>query len=206
MAVRKLFVPYAIQNPATPLNLFDGTDFPDLTLYASRWSPGATIITGIPLSPTHSQVWDVLSIAITGYIVYNQSHGSHFGKLGKLVGGLLLNPASPPQVPATSPMLPLPDDASLVFDLWNPDANPMPPSISNPVGSLPGFGGLPFSGVLSLPTPIEARGDDLPTLAVGMWLQPMLLGRATTEGFIGTTFTIVVSGAKVAVTYDDKGY
>lgn len=203
MAVRKLAVPYAIQSNASPLNILDGPDFPDLTLYSSLWSPGCCIIAGVPLSPISPQVWKVLSVAVTGYLVYSQSNGSHFGKLGKLVGGLLINPPVS-DVQRTSPMLPLPDDASLIFNLW--DGEPMPPNINNPTNQLPGFGGLPFSGTLSLPTPLELRGGDLVTLSVGMWLLPMLLGRRATGGVTGTTFTITVSGAKVVVTYDDQSY
>lgn len=101
--------------------------------YSSKWTAGATLIDQIPLAPTLTQSWSLLSVSATAYLGLLAQGGPAFGLLGKLLMGLVLR-GQPSQQGASAvitPMLPLPSDASLVAPLWDGSQDQTPPSLAS---------------------------------------------------------------------------
>lgn len=112
-----------------------------------------------------------LSLATT--IGFAAITGTISGKLGRIIAGvgIRLQPTGGiPTGPWTSPMLPLPADADLFGDLWNPANNPLPPIwLENSNGPQ---ATLQVSLSLTLPQPLPLiQGQPV----VGMWATPSLI-------------------------------
>jgi hypothetical protein len=165
---------------------------------ASVWSPGATLIDLVGLTPSLTQKWSLLSVSVTANLLLCVSLGVPvFGKLGKVIMGLLLNSGSPTLGAAGSsyvtPMLALPRDGSLAVPIWDPAVDSLPPIVPS---NLTATATLPISGSIAPPQPVpisEGQG-----LAVGIWLTPSLLGAYAS----GLAF-LQVSAASYNVNYDD---
>lgn len=189
------------------INLYDTAVIPGLSVTqgigsGSVWSPGATQIDAVALTPTLTQDWTLLSVSVTAFLT--SEFFMNFGLLGRLIMALLPNsqPTSKaqsggfPALPWVAPMLPLPADMSLAATLWDGNNDSAPPQYSSPGA------GLPVSGTVSAPVPIPIRAGQ--TLGVGLWLTPMLMG-SNDETSIDYPLTpqVLVVNATYNVNYDD---
>lgn len=177
------------------LNVVDGT-FPEN--FDSFWTPGATLIDNVNLSPLPNQKWSLLSVYIRGYpgiILPPQG----YGKLGKIYGGLLLFEEQPTtQGPSQEPyqnFTPLP--SSLLAPLWDPNSDPLPTQMIP--GVTPTNTTTQAACQIELPQPLDIQPGQ--QLRVGMWIMPSLFGSAATvnpgQGFL------LVTNANYTVQYDD---
>lgn len=176
---------------------------------------GATIVDLLNLSPTPQQKWTLQSIAIQAYMLIETEQGATgtgpiYGKLGKIVGGLLLpptdnvSPSGNSSFPTDRPMRRLPADPSLIVDLWNPAVDPLPPiaaALSSPVTSQSAPSRmLPISGIIQLPQPLPLEPGV--EIGVGIWIEPSLVGFANSYN-TEVDFLIEVRRATYAIAYDN---
>jgi hypothetical protein len=209
--------------PGNTINIADVTNFPNGDSIASEWTDGATMFVPSVLGgPGISQGWSLLSVSIQGYLALISwdnifaptSTYQSFGKLGKIVAGLILD--EPLQqssgvffsatAPFTEAMVPLPSDGTLVDTLFDPDVDAMPPQmvqgqIGENVFTVNGIVMLPVSVTIQPPNPIDIIAATPPTL--GIWMTPSLLGvnnlTQSTAQFIGLT----LMNGSFTVDYDD---
>jgi hypothetical protein len=171
--------------------------------WTSQRTPGATIIdTNSVITPTQQQRWTLTNVSFTGYLGFLNGFSPAYGKLGKIVAGLLLENAQRYQNPTPwiTPMLPLPPDSSLTADLWNPENDPMPPVMGEPIPSQQ----PPLSSLLSVttviappfPIPFTPGGN----LGVGMWMLPSLIGFSVAASYVAG---LIMFGANYVINYDD---
>jgi hypothetical protein len=147
---------------------------------SNGWTGGATIIERLSLQPPNGAQWQLLGVGVSGMLVAqaNADPGKQVcGKLGKIQAGIVPQITTTtenfPLIPFTEPMLPLPIDSSLLFDLWDPASDPLPPSAGTPSAASPM---LAVSGALQLPQPIPFQFGS--QIGIGMWMNPSLIGQA----------------------------
>jgi hypothetical protein len=145
-------------------------------------SGGATLIDSLAASPAGSQKWNLISLSMQGYLCLScGSTGTPYGDLGRIIAGIL-SPTSPQQlsqgtnVPWVNPMLPLPNDMSLMTTLFDPIIDSTPALSTaflrdavDPLSQL-----TPVSATVSPPNPIQLIGGE--GLSIGIWVYPSLLG------------------------------
>lgn len=171
-------------------------------------SAGSTLIDAVnfTLGPGLGQTFTITSVSIEAYVELlvnaNLSFppAGPFGQLGAILGALVVQDAS--QTPGnfgTAAVLPLPPDMSLSVPLFDPAVNPLPPIRAG--ASFAPFGPgtmLALSGSILPPNPIELPPNTTPSVGVGIWMLPSLLG-ILGLGQIGMR----IWGASYCVTYDD---
>jgi hypothetical protein len=165
----------------------------DLGQGPSTWTPGSTIIDPVPLSPTLADKYSIVSWQISFQGGYFYTAARSFGKLPKVIGGLVRTPqqtqgAGPGALnPFTAAALPLATDLSLLSVLWDGDQDPMFPvaPVVGPIPSVPTVGGL----TLQVPLVI-ASGEGV---AIGLWITPSLT----------QNLQIFITNATYTVNYDD---
>jgi len=177
--------------------------------YQSAWTAGNTTIGYPPVSSQINQKWTLQAIGIGGLLARINTQGAIFGKLGKIVGGLLL-PTTPINTLAYAldTLLPLPNPA-LTFDVWNPAIDALPPEYDVQSGSLlvpptpPAVNqALAIDGQLQLPTPLELDPGQSP--AIGLWMLPSLVGSSFLVGGVpGWNYKMAIYNATYSLTYDD---
>lgn len=181
------------------INLFDQVVLSSSFPYMAVRSKGCSLIDAVSVSPGQSQHWSLLSVAFQvnlGLVV----SGPTFGLLGKVIAGLL-PPNQPPittsgtQAPFVQPMIPLPNDTSLLQTIWDPAIDPAPPQFTAFPTTIQAL--LPCSTVVSLPEPIELVPGE--QLSIGLWSLPEILGNNGT----GSTAGIFAQFSSYAITYDD---
>lgn len=164
------------------------------------WTLGATQIDQIQLQVPAGHIWELLGYSITTFLQLEVLAARAFGKFGKIWGGLVPNgqPTGFPSNPYIGypPVPPLPQDASLLVPLWDPDVDPLPPvsaSAVTPTGNL-----LPITKNVQLPQPLETRLGD--QIGIGIWMSPSLMGN-----FSGgvNSFSLVVCSSSYTLVYDD---
>lgn len=177
------------------INLRDVVSWGASTFQSIR-SGGSTLIDTLPLTPTQQQKWTLIAVSIQAGVVF-QSADSSFGKLGKLVAGLVPSGADTPGnfSGLSAPLLPLPDDSSLIATLWDPAADPMPPV--QPLNANPPAQ-LNVQTQISPPVPRPLVSGD--NMGIGLWLLRSIIGGNNSSA--GVTGLAVV-GAKYTVIYDD---
>lgn len=170
------------------------------------WSSGGTIIQPTPLEgPSLSQKWSIISLSITGYLwLTNPSAGNIFGKLGRLIAGLVVDQDAPTTgthitnpfgiyKPWTNPMLALPSDTTLTDVMWDGNIDPLPPQGPNPPSP---SSMLPVTATINPPVPIKLNPQQPPY--AGIWMTPSLLG--ATDGAVPS---LALYGSSWAINYDD---
>lgn len=189
------------QNPnsygVTQVSLGDITGPVAGTTYAS-YTTGATLIDPGGLQPPALARWKIVSYSIRAGLIAVSAPGSGSasgvqGKLSKILAGLTNQPTTNGQLGGAFPWsqaLNLPQDTSLVGDLWDPAVHDMPP-ITKGTGLLGGQVPMQIAlaQVLPTPLPVTAGGQ----VNVGLWLEPMLL----------QNLVMAVIGAEFIINYDD---
>lgn len=144
---------------------------------------------------------EIISIAVQGYLGITLEQ-STFGKWGKVKTGLVLN-AGPSRTtsggtaPWVNPVLPLPQDPTLVTDLWDPARDELPPVFQPPIGNTSPAQLLPISAVIIPSVPIALPGGQ--QISLGIWLEPFLMGCIT--GVIQISMNVL--WATYNIVYDD---
>ena len=174
--------------------------------FSSAWTPGGTIIDPVSLMGAATAQKSFISASIRGSLILAQSPPG-FGKFGRVIGGVLTGSGDPSLggsggvagAPWVNPILPLPGDASLVADLWNPANDPLPPVANGSfVGPLPASQTvLPINCVINPPVPVQL---DEASMAIGMWATPSLIGNNTAGTF---NWHLYIFNAIWTVVYND---
>lgn len=187
--------------PVNRINVVDQWIAPN-TQFTSLWSPGATIIDTIQPTVSPNQRWKVLSLSVVGKLnLINNSPGT-YGKLGKVLIGLSLDEL-PETIagggaPYATSMRPLLPDSTLMIPLWDPAADPLPPSSGDfSIGGPPPTTYLSKEAALLPPVPIDLIPGQ--SIAIGIWITPSLLA---SNSFGGRT-NLAVWDAIWTVNYDD---
>jgi hypothetical protein len=176
------------------------------------WTPGNTIYAAPAITPNISQSWKLQSIGFTAYMALNNTTPI-YGKLGKIVGGLMLPTLSPspstpgrqlgagqPYTTGAGMMEPLPDPA-ITTTMWDPGTDPLPPNrfAAPTLGFVPATL-LPIQANLQLPSPIDLY-DGYP-LTVGLWIFPSLVATRLSIG-ANTYYEMDLFNASYTLTYED---
>jgi hypothetical protein len=172
-----------------PWNVFDQANA------SSGWTAGATLIESVARQAPLGQVYSVVgwSICCTPIFAAPDPDSSPFGKLGKIVGGLVHmspTPTDPAKLGGAwvAPMIPLPDNTSGLATVWDGSSDPMIPA-SGPTIQATEF--VPLTVAYSPPVPIELYpGDDI---QIGLWITPSLSQNSI----------IAVTNASYSVVFDD---
>jgi hypothetical protein len=170
-----------------PVNLEDQAAI----VTSPNWTPGATLIDQMAISPPAGQSWTIASytISFAGAIFSSGIAVRSFGRLGKLLAAIMLG-AAPTPAGAITPMRALPTDLSTAVTLWDGSQDP-------PFGQLTGIGGpatfpnVPIIGGESLAQPIAVGPGE--QISLGLWLTPSLI-----QGV-----EIYIINAQYTVIYDD---
>jgi hypothetical protein len=148
---------------------------------APGWTTGGTLIDGINLQPLPSERWTILAYSVRGQLTMTYfplgfvTNYVPFGKFGKIKTSLVMDtdftgPTGSVNNPQVVPALPLPQDSSLVADLWDPALNELPPAQNSAVQ---GTVGEPLSVSVLLPTPRPIQQGS--RFGIGLWMLPSLL-------------------------------
>lgn len=194
------------------LNTFDSPS----NINFSSWSLGQQLIDALQIAPQAQESWSIIGYAITAQLLMvgpsqnGVSFQAPFGKLGKIKAGIAI-PIQPTQFYAGGSLAStgfqqLPDDPTLVSDLWDPDVNSLPPIQSGVLGgnTTPLLSSmLSVSTANNLPQPINLTNLSIPSyaLTIGLWMLPSLFGCAVAGAVNGMSFS--VWNAKYTVYYDD---
>lgn len=183
-------------------------------------SPGATAVIGggtLPSTPRKDTLstppYSLISLSVTAYLAFMLTPGGAsipYGRFGKIVAGTDPGSVTPfggfvfgnSQQPWSVVMEPLPPDASLISDLWNPASNEMPPPFT-PTGNVPDALNydqlLPVSATIAPPVPIALPGTNAPY--VGIWMLPSIYGAPI--GLQGGNAGLALFFGTSVLTYDD---
>lgn len=185
----------------------------------AQYTKGSTQLdTLAPLFPPSAEDCEAITFSVSarvcleidGSIVINNS--PLFGRLGKIVTGLTMtgNATGTPLNPGSiDGVRQLPNDLSLVGDLWNPANDPLPPSYERgqggqaPDNTVGGFvpPGLQIGLTQTLPERVPMfQGSNA---LMGIWLLPSLIVAAPTAPPQPPGANLVVLDATYSVTYDD---
>lgn len=162
---------------------------------------GGGLLDASNLQPPLLTNWAVQSVSVSaGVFLYKNpttvgiAAGHTYGRLGRILTGIQVygnpslsshtsNPNFPSPVPGQLGMPALPQDPSLITELWDPVSDPLPPStpfvfqdISGPQ-SPPAPALLPVLGIVNLPQPLLL--SSIGALLLGLWITPSLLGCGT---------------------------
>jgi len=162
----------------------------DTAQMPSQWSPGQTLIDDVLNQAPLGAVWSVINWAIScqAFIRTDVYPGPAFGKLGRIVGGLV---HMTPTVGPVSPMIPFPSNATGLATIWDGATDPVL-GLCKIVGNTLQTAPTPLVGQLNLPVPIQVYPGD--ELQMGLWITPSLAQNAQ----------IVIINATYTVTFDDN--
>lgn len=186
-------------------------------------SIGATCITVPNLNgPVANQKWTIQSVSVrsqltmvdlSSEISVGVSNSAIFGKLGKIIAGLIVDNAGVAVVQqggfvqTSNGLINFPPDLTLTTTLFDPDVNELPPDDAG-VGFSQNMPFLTVSCVLIPATPIELTAGMLAP-SIGIWILPSLIGNAGPVTLIGHSPPgswqrgIAVCNSQYAVNYDD---
>lgn len=210
MAIQRSANAFRVDTSSNDINVEDDINVFAGQQYISVRGTGATIVDLLSLAPEPQQKWTLQSIAIQAYMLIELSSSagvsSLYGKLSKIVGGLLLPPyayaSGNSSFPADRPMRPLPPDPSLTVTLWDPAIDQLSPMV--PINTVTSQSApskmLPISGVIQLPQPLPLEPGV--EIGVGIWILPALIGFANLNNG-QVTFSIEVRRATYAIAYDN---
>ena len=151
-----------------------------------QWSPGSTIIDTATLTPQSNQNWTLQSLSIQAYLnLFRAQNAFAFGKFGKIIWGLSLpqqsqsqsQNVSTPALPYTQGLLPLPQDSTYTGILWDPDADPLPPTsiTAFPSNNSPINGNfLSVGRTIQIQNPFAIIPGQ--QINIGIWILPSLWG------------------------------
>lgn len=173
---------------------------------ASAYSPGATALVAAQLAPTLAQNWSIVSVSFQAYVGIGLNGRQMYGRLGKVIGGLVLDVAQP-TVGAGQPynptLLPLPSDSSMSTVLYDGENDPMPPSIDNANQAQPNLNSLrACPGSVALPVPKAILGGSATNITLGVWITPSLIGCPLIPG-PGADFRMLVYLVTYSIAYDN---
>lgn len=161
----------------------------------SEKTDGGTMLLTPPLGGGRSidRPLTLLSLGASGWFGFQSNSGSLFGKLGRVLAGIIL-PTDPLNGLTTyiQPMV-QPSNPTLTFPIWDPSVDDLPP---NGIGDTHTQGAY-FSGSLQLPQPVTLNPGE--SVTVGMWQFPSLVGSNTA----GAQFQSLIVGPSCTITYDD---
>ena len=171
------------------------------------WSTGQQLIDTVGLQPQATEHWKIVGYAINTKLVF-ASGGVQipFGKLGKIKAGLAI------PLPATStissvpgvPFVALPQDSTLVSDLYDPDTDPFPPTWTGAarVAGTPPTPLLNLATTVTLPQPLDLTQLAAPysQITVGIWTLPSLWGSLIAQTFFPG---LALFNSQFTVYYDD---
>lgn len=172
---------------------------------ASAHSPGATALVAAQFAPTLAQNWSIVSVSFQAYVGIGLNGRQMYGRLGKVIGGLVLDVAQPTvgAQPYSPVLLPLPSDSSMSTTLYDGENDPMPPSIDNANQAQPSLNMLrPCPGSVSLPVPKAILGGSATNITLGLWITPSLIGCPLIPG-PGADFRLLVYLTTYSIAYDN---
>jgi hypothetical protein len=170
-------------------------------------TPGCTQIDTIDLQgPNQSQHWTFLSVSVQAKLRFRAADVgdvTHFyGRLSKILAGVILDNTSIPTQNGInayiSPMQALPVDSTLLTPLWDPDTDPLPPTVASSIGT---DLGLTINASIVLNDPVDIVPGVTPY--IGMWMEPSLIGVVISPATALADFAIEVFDAVYTVNYDD---
>jgi hypothetical protein len=178
-------------------------------LQVSR-TPGATIITRIaPGGPQQNQRWTLVSVSVQAYLALASSGAPSYprigGKLGRIIAGLITDPAqAPTPLPFVSVAQPLPLDSTLTSSLFDPKNDDAPPTFDGAL--FPGSLGanvtpdklLAIQADISPPLPIGIVPGE--PMSVGIWMMPSVLSSVVTGP---SEVDFILAWASYTINYDD---
>jgi hypothetical protein len=199
------------------LNVYDQNNGLDIGISAPPASAGGAIVDIPPLQAPESQDWTLQALSVNANLTFvrfgaNPATGIAppiYGRLPVLKAGIVYPAASSgtPTIPAESIVggIALPTDATSLFTLWDPDSDPMPPTVPEPDGPVAGqFAGLPVSGSLILPQPLALISGG-PQFGVGMWILPSLIGPGYINDTLGWLGLFVYNALYTIIVDDGTG-
>lgn len=200
-------------NVSTKVNFLDLAYNGPVVRSYSQYTAGTTILDRLsPVFPPTVEKCDLLSFSVNAKLnlfvseISQQAVDSPYGRFGKIIAGLTQVGAPTSgiylgnNVPWTQKLQQLPDDLTLVNELWNPANDPLPPQIVGFSG--PDYAqGLQLSLTHTLPNPIPLfQGTEI---LIGIWVLPSLQRCAQLAGDIPLTYIFGWS-ATYSLIYDDN--
>jgi hypothetical protein len=165
----------------------------DVTVAApAAWSVGGTLIDRLPIQPPLGDIWSVLSWSIRiSPILFVSTLSPAFGKLGRIVGGVLhAAPTAFSTVqPWANPQQPLPNNSAGMTTMWDGVIDPLFVVGS---ASYPDLVAQPLVTNFQLPVPIDLYPGD--ELHIGLWITPSL----------AQNIQIAITNAAYSVIYEDN--
>lgn len=162
----------------------------DLYEATSNWTSGASLIDDVSIQPPLGQAWSIAAwtVRCVGLLEVPLSGTPSYGKLGRLIGGLVRGAAPTPfsavGLPYANPLVPLPIDTTGLAVIWDGDSDPAFPISTSAPGTL-----QPVMFANNLSSPIVVQSGD--RVQIGLWLTPSL-AQNVAPGVINATYTITV--------------
>lgn len=122
-----------------------------------------------------------------------------YGKLGRVVMGLVLDTPPPGTWGNPLVMAPFPNDQTLMADMWNPVIDAMPPVTPNAVTNLQPTT-FNITGQISVPISLDVRQEQEITL--GIWITPSLLAPLVALP-LNTVMGLLLGNTSYSLNYDD---
>lgn len=94
----------------------------------------------------------------------------------------------------------LPNDTSLLSELWNPAVNELPPIASAINSNIQPSDCLPINASVSPPVPLDLIPGEIPT--VGIWVEPFIIG-CNEFGLGDAELNMVLFWPSYLMNYDD---
>lgn len=209
-SISSSFLDSGTSNNIPPISVQDEAVIP-APAYTSVRTPGAAVIQPavVSITPKLGEDWLIQSVAIQAYLSHtgNSTGGFYYGQFGRILGGFLSPQQGGPldttvgvsnSFPYKSPVSSLPPNPTLIFELWNPSVDALPPRVPTIQGtSFPQW--LPITGILQLTQPIDIGNGDVPY--IGMWMEPTVMGSTDPSG---VTYFMSVVQASYTIIYDDR--
>jgi hypothetical protein len=163
----------------------------------SGWTDGATNLTPLPIQAPLGDVWTIVSWQITfnGIIQYLATPA--YGRLGKLIGGIIPGSQSVggPSIPWTNPMVPLPTYGASLAVIYDP-ASDVPYPAALPLAHTTVQPLFPIVHTETPATPLALQSGQ--TATIGLWLEPALVANAQTY-IINASYIVVWDDGQPAV-------